>query len=276
MNFGKIKNILARQKYSTEIYDLSNQNHPLDLIYEAFKGSAALIPLSRCRSNMLGYTENQNPFVKTLKSYAANNTNYQDSFLDSYYKQYRPKSMKSVLCSDNSDLEKYHPMATVMPWSTSTPEEKFLRACVDTSATNILSREASKLGLSVKDNYGWQYFGPVSKDLGVLEYHRLTSVYDAIKKNGYHPEQYGYIHGQFLINNEDWVWVNIGGKHRFATLAALDFKTIPVALRSRSSALFINRADVDYWPNVKNGLFKKHDALNIFDRIMTGTLCHII
>lgn len=271
MNFKKIKNIISRQKYSTSIYDLSGNKHPQDLIYEAFTGSAALVPLNKCRSNMLGYTASGNPFVKTLKTYSNTKSDYSGSLLEEYYEQYHPSSMREVLGSDNINLEKYHPMATVMPWSTSTPDEKLLRACVDINAPNILSREAHKLGLSEKDSYGWQYFGPVSDNLGKLEYNRLISVYNAIKKNGYNPNQYGYIHGQFLVDHQDWVWVNIGGKHRFATLAALEFKAIPVALRSRSSALFIHRSDADYWPNVKNGLFSKHDALKIFDRIMAGT-----
>ena len=271
MNFQKIKNILARQKYLTTVYDLSHGKHPLDLVYEDFKGAAALVPMEKCRSNMIGYTASNHPFVKTLEEYSENNTDFSNSILDSYYKHCCPDSMRTVLNSDNVNLEKYHPMATVMPWSTSTPEEKFLSACIDTKAHNILSREAFKLGLSTKDSFGWQYFGPVSKNVGELEFNRLVSVYNAIKKNGFHPNQHGYIHGQFLVSDQDWVWINIGGKHRFSTLAALNFKAIPVALKSRSSALFIHRADVEYWPNVKNGLFKKQDALNIFDRIQAGT-----
>lgn len=271
MNFKKIKNIIARQKYLTSVYNLTSSKHPQDLVYEGFSGSAALVPIEKCRSNMLGYTTNGNPFVKTLKAYSDKESGYSGSLLEAYYEQFCPISMRAVLESDNINLEKYHPMATVMPWSTATPDEKFLRACIDVNAPNILSREAHKLGLSTKDSFGWQYFGPISENLGQLEYERLISVYKTIKENGYHPNQYGYIHGQFLVNDKDWVWVNIGGKHRFATLAALEFKTIPIALRSRSSALFIHRSEAEYWPNVKNGLFTKQDALDIFDRIMAGS-----
>jgi hypothetical protein len=270
VNFEKIKHILINKKYLTQTYDLSGNNHPLDLIYDDFKGLAANIPIERCRSNMLGYKHSGNPFVNTLVNYSHTGSDYSGSPLESFYKEYCPTSMKTVLNSNNSILEKYHPMATVMPWSTSTPERKILSTCVDIDAPNVFSKEAFKLGLPTKNNYGWQYFGPVSQDLGELEYKRLTSVYNAIKKDGYHPDKYGYIHGQFLISDQDWVWVNIGGKHRFASLAALNVKTIPVALRSRSSALFIHRSDVDYWPNVKNGLFEKQDALDIFDSIISG------
>ncbi|MFT7111083.1 MAG: hypothetical protein ACI843_002761 [Psychrobacter glaciei] len=271
MKFGSIKNLFSRDKYATSIYDLSNQQGPLDLLYSNFKGGAAIVPSERCRSHMLGFTIDENPFINTLREYAKNKSNYPDSILAAFYNQYCPTSMQSVLKSDNASLSKYHSMATVLPWGTSTPEVKLPRICVDVSAENLLSKEAHKLGLSEKDNYGWQFFGPVSENLGLQEYQRLISVYNSIKSNGYKPEQYGYIHGQFLISDDDWVWVNIGGKHRFSSLAALQYKKIPVALTSRSSALFIRRSDAEYWPNVKNGLFSKNDALNIFDRILRGS-----
>ncbi|MGK0249038.1 MAG: hypothetical protein ACI910_001773 [Oleispira sp.] len=266
-----IKSLFSQDKYATSTYDLSNKKEPLDLLYSNFTGAAAIIPIERCRSHMLGFTIHGNPFVNTLKEYAKNKSNYSNSVLAAYYNQYCPTSMQSVLKSDNASLSKHHPMATVLPWGTSTPEVKLPKICVDISAKSLLSKEAHKLGLPEKDNFGWQFFGPVSEDLGLQEYQRLISVYKNIKNNGYKPEQYGYIHGQFLISDDDWVWVNIGGKHRFSSLAALEYKKIPVALRSRSSALFIRRSDVEFWPNVKNGLFSKNDALNIFDRILRGS-----
>lgn len=271
MNFRSIKNLFSRDKYATSTYDLSCKNDPLDMIYSNFKGKAALVPIEKCRSHMLGFTTSGNPFVQTLRQYSETKCQYEGSILEHYYNAFCPSSMQSVLDSNDSSLNKYHPMATVLPWGISTPEEKLPRICVDQHASQLLSIEAKKLGLPIANNYGWQFFGPVSKDLGLLEYRRLISVYNSIKDNGYLPEQHGYIHGQFLISDENWVWVNIGGKHRFASLAALKFKDIPVALNSRSSALYIRRSDVEYWPNVKNGIFSKTDALNIFDRILQGT-----
>lgn len=271
MKFGSIKQLFSRDKYATPKYDLTDQKKPLDLLYSNFNGSAAIVPLERCRSHMLGFTINENPFIKTLIEYSQGKSSYTGSILETYYAQYCPESMQSVLRSDNPLLNKYHPMATVLPWGISTPEEKLPNICVDPTAERLLSKEAHKLGLKEKNNFGWQFFGPVSEDLGVQEYTRLVSVYNSIKEHGYLPERYGYMHGQFLVSDDDWVWVNIGGKHRFASLAALQFENIPVALKSRSSALFIRRCDVDYWPNVKNGLFSRNDALSIFDRILNGT-----
>lgn len=271
MKFRSIKNLLSRDKYATSIYDLSGENTPLDLIYSNFLGKAALVPLERCRSHMLGFTADGNPFVESLRTYSENKCNYTGSTLEYYYNNFCPDSMQSVLSSAENSLNKFHPMATVLPWGIATPEQKLPKVCVNPSADKLFSSEAKKLGLSEKDNYGWQFFGPVSEGLGQLEYKRLISVFNSIKDDGYLPEKHGFIHGQFLVSDDNWAWVNIGGKHRFASLAALNFKSIPISLTSRSSALFIRRADVQYWPNVRNGLFSEFDALNIFDRILQGT-----
>jgi hypothetical protein len=73
VNFKKIKNIIARQKYLTSVYNLASSKYPQDLVYEGFSGSAALVPIEKCRSNILGYTVNGNPFVKTLEAYSGKN-----------------------------------------------------------------------------------------------------------------------------------------------------------------------------------------------------------
>lgn len=277
MKLRSIKNLFSRDKYATAIYDLSNQNTPLDLVYSNFQGGLALVPAERCRSHILGFTIEGNPFVQMLKEYAESKSGYYGSTLERYYNEYCPTSMQSVLNSVNPALSKYHPMATVLPWSTSTPEDKLPITCVDVSATNLLSKEAYKLGLSEQDSFGWQFFGPVSDSVGLQEYQRLVTVYNSIQSNGYQPERHGHMSGHFLISDNDWAWVNFGGKHRFASLAALEFKSIPVALKSKLSGLFIRRVDVDCWPNVKNGLFTRDDALDIFDRALKGnSYCSLI
>tara|TARA_B110001454_G_scaffold67672_1_gene65940 strand:+ start:26452 stop:27294 length:843 start_codon:yes stop_codon:yes gene_type:complete len=274
VKFRRIKKIFSRDKYATPAYDLSNENTPLDLIYSDFKGDIAIVPIENCRSYMLGFTTEGNPFIKTLKEYSKNKSHYLGSTLEKYYNNYCPKSMQEVLKSSDNKLNNYHPMATVLPWSTLTPEEKLPRTCVNVSAQNLLSKEAYKLGLSEKDSYGWQFFGPVSKSLGLQEYQRLVTTYNSIKVNGYKPLEHGHIDGHFLISDDTWVWVSYGGKHRFASLAALNLKHLPVALKSKSSALFIRRAEVESWPNVKNGLFSKSDTLNIFDHTLKGNSYH--
>jgi hypothetical protein len=126
-------------------------------------------------------------------------------------------------------------------------------------------------GLNADENFGCQFFGPLSSDHGELEFKRLTSVNNNIVKDGYMPSKHGHLHGEFLINGDEWVWIAIGGKHRFSVLSALDLDAIPVAKLSRWATLFVRRSEVNYWPNVRNGIFSIEEALSIFDRIMIGT-----
>jgi hypothetical protein len=133
--------------------------------------------------------------------------------------------------------------------------------------------EAYKLGVKPEGNFGWQYFGPVSDSVGLLEFSRLKSVYESINEKGYCPPAKSHIHGEFLISDDDWVWVNLGGKHRCAALIAMNYSEIPVRVRGKYGAAFVRRCEVDYWPNVLNGLFSRDQALQFFDKMILGRAC---
>lgn len=245
--------------------------HPLDIEYSGFEGSVIDIPVNRCRSYLLGYLPQEHPFCKTLKQYNTQPHTFENSNLSKYYETFKPKTMADVLKIKSKKLEEYPAMATIMPWSYSNPEQRIARFCIEGRDSKLLSREGYKHGLDPVDNFGCQFFGPISNDHGELEFNRLISVNNDIIKEGYAPSQHGHLHGEFLIDGADWVWIAIGGKHRFSVLSALDFDTIPVARRARWAALFVRRSEVAHWPNVRNGLFSVEEALSVFDRIMKGS-----
>ena len=266
-----LKNLFGKKEKEIPAFDLvSAGTHPLDVEYSGFSGKVLNIPLSKCRSYLLGYLPEEHPFCATLKQYNLQKHSYHDSLLAKYYNNFQPKTMSDVLKIDSLVLSKYPAMATVMPWSYATPEQRMKRFCVEGSQSRLLAKEACQHGLSPTDNFGCQFFGPVSDDHSKLEFQRLTAVNDKIVKDGYLPAEHGHIHGEFLIDGNEWVWVAIGGKHRFSVLSALDYSTIPVAKLSRWANLYVRRAEVNYWPNVRNGLFSIEEALSIFDRIMMG------
>jgi hypothetical protein len=267
-----LKKIFGKKTEQKPFFDLVTEGaHPLDIEYTGFDGEAIDIPLARCRSYLLGYLPQEHPFSATLKQYNAQKHGYQDSVLAKYYNEYQPKTIADVLKISSPKLQQYPAMATVMPWSYATPEQRMKRFCVEGSMSRLLAKEACQNGLNPAENFGCQFFGPLSPDHGELEFKRLTSVNEHIVKDGYMPSKHGHLHGEFLINGDNWVWVAIGGKHRFSVLSALDVDIIPVAKLSRWSTLFVRRLEVDYWPNVRNGLFSREEALSIFDRLMQGT-----
>jgi hypothetical protein len=267
-----LKKLFGKKVECAPSFDLITEgSHPLNIEYSGFNGDVIDIPLKRCRSYLLGYLPNEHPFCTTLKQYNIKKHAYRSSLLSNYYDEFQPETMADVLKIKSTKLQQYPAMATVMPWSYSTPEQRIKRFCVEGSMSRLLAKEALQSGLNADENFGCQFFGPLSSDHGELEFKRLTSVNNNIIKDGYMPSKHGHLHGEFLIDGDEWVWIAIGGKHRFSVLSALDLDTIPVAKLSRWATLFVRRSEVNCWPNVRNGIFSIEEALSIFDRIMIGT-----
>lgn len=266
-----LKKLFKKKEKESPAFDLVSAGaHPLDVEYSGFSGKVLNIPLANCRSYLLGLLPQEHPFCTTLKAYNTQPHTYQNSLLAKYYDEFQPQTMADVLKLASAKLSQYPAMATVMPWSYSTPEQRVKRFCVEGSESRLLAKEAFQHGLNPAENFGCQFFGPVSDDHSKLEFERLTAVNTNIVKNGYLPTEHGHLHGEFLIDGSQWVWVAIGGKHRFSVLSALDYPVIPVAKTSRWASLYVRRSEVDYWPNVRNGLFSVEEALSVFDRIMIG------
>lgn len=95
-----------------------------------------------------------------------------------------------------------------------------------------------------------------------------ASVNNIIIKEGYAPSKLDHIYGEFLIDGNNWIWIAIGGTHRFSVLLALNVDTIPVAKLTRWVTLFVQHSEVEFWPNVGSGLLTVEETLSIFYRIM--------
>lgn len=101
-------------------------------------------------------------------------------------------------------------------------------------------------------SHGVSYYGPASQEKISLEIERLESVVQAIKKNGYQPDNFGDIEGYILKSGDEACFFVRGGKHRAAALVHLGHESIPVTFRST----FPRVVDVDqakYWPLVRDG-----------------------
>lgn len=114
---------------------------------------------------------------------------------------------------------------------------------------------------------GWAFSGPVHPDKGRLEFLRLISLYQSIKENGYDQTK-GYIGViQIKRDNEYRYLVGGGGYHRALVMAALGYEYIPARF-NRNSTIDVN--DVDFWPQVRNGLWSKNQALKYVDHLFTA------
>ena len=258
-----------------EQYQISRRRHfehsPLEIKAELNGECFVKIPAARCRTSLFGFTLGKSPFVRTLSDYGRGACNrYQGSFLEHFYSACQPGTMAEVLALENERMQEISAMATVMPWWTLTPEACLVMNAYDPDAVKLLSREAGKSGLDEKTNFGWQFSGPVSDEVGELEFERLSSVYDSIQKRGFLYKKTSAMHGEFLLNGDDWVWVNLGGKHRVSALAVLGEDQIPVTVKCDYSPHYVQRDEVATWFNVASGLFTQEEALKVFDAMLQG------
>lgn len=261
--FRSLRARFRKKEIEVEEYRVS----PLELSYQKAGPWVTEIPVSHYRSNLLGFRSESNPLIKTLLSH---DQRFDRSSLHVFYEKFQPESIGDVLNISSSKATSYPAMSTVMPWWKKTPDARLLQVCVNINSKPYLGKEARGLGADESSDFGWQYFGPVSCAVGKTEFDRQHSVFDSIRRRGYRPTSPLHIHGEFLVNGNDWVWVNLGGKHRFNALVALGHNTITISVKNKYGPAFVRREDVDSWPNVLNGWFDREEALQIFDQLMSG------
>lgn len=216
-------------------------------------------------SHLTRFNPEENPFSETLKIYYKKSRQEARDFLLNYYLENQPKNMAEALEIHREPLTTLHSMSTVLPWSFKSATEKFARVAHDIGAQKPISKEAVNLGLNPDQDFGWQFFGPVSNGLLDAELDRLIAVFESIRSSGYKPNKFGHIHGYALISESDWRIVNLGGKHRYASLLALGYREIEIELRSKAAPHVIKRSEAERWHQVENGFFTMDEALKIFD-----------
>ena len=243
---------------------------PLELPFDSKKKFFIELDIQKCITNLLGFPLLDSPFVTTLRAYAQGECHtYKGSPLEKFYSSCKPKTMMDVLSLNNSTMQRIPAIATVMPWWNLTPKMRLQQIATNPHGDLLLGRETVRFGLKKEGNYGWQYFGPVSQEVGEIEFKRLTAVYDSIDTHGYRWKKSIPIHGEFLISNDDWLWVGLGGKHRMSALVALGWEFLPATARGKYGLHFVKRSEVNYWPNVVSGLFSENEALTVFDTMMS-------
>jgi hypothetical protein len=229
-----------------------------------------LVPKNKTRSSLLGLHPANNPYVQTLYESDQGHQHYTGSAMETHYNHFQPQSAATVLGLTDGELSKRHPDAAVLPWWAAI--DKSILDSMDINQRRLRYTRPERYGLDEKLDYGCQFYGPVSKGVGELEYQRHIETHQLIKKNGYLPYMHGHLTGQFLVSENDWVWVCHKGNHRYVSLLRLNLKYIPVAFSSKlGSSVIVQRKDVERWPNVANDLFSPAEALQIFDRFISAT-----
>lgn len=225
-------------------------------------------PVELCRfESGFGYAQNEwHPFVATLKQYKNNkDLEYKDTILKKYYERWQPVNAAEALTGFHKAPKQLNQMPSfcmfLLPWTTRSPE------WVKTSMTKYINADYSEHGRPDLrwDQHGLLHFGPVADALGLLEFSRLTNIYDRLEAGGY-DRNHGEI-GVFMVRREDdyRFLIGGGGTHRAAAMAAIGYQTFPAQYKVDN--FVANARDVPYWPLVCSGLWTQNEALDYLDHL---------
>lgn len=234
------------------------------------------VELHRCRAwGPTGFpcdVDAGNPFVDTLvrqRDYGP--VSYDGSLLAEYYRTCIPGNAAEVLGiqpeTASSGIKKCTRLGYVFPWEHADPANRSSRRY------SVVQNENTRGGITDVAIDEHPHFGPVSRQKGELELNRLVDVFVSIQQNGFdewHPQAKSVTAGTVLVLENEWRVHIRKGNHRIAALTALGYRSVPIRFEARVP-LIVRREDVDYWPHVRDGLFTKKQALDVFDRIFHGT-----
>jgi hypothetical protein len=175
-----------------------------------------------------------NPYLQTAVEYLSGKVqNYQDSSLNTFYNTFTPETAGAYLSaglSSSGTLSEIPAHSYILPWSVLSPEERL-------KSRQKQNREEEQLSSSLfgktRNISGINKMGPVSPDKGQLEFKRITSLVDSIKKQGYNRSLAMDVEAVALQHKGKIIFVISSGFHRSAVLAALGHQSIPILLKPR-------------------------------------------
>jgi hypothetical protein len=206
------------------------------------------------------------PFVAALKEYGAGlGRSYDDSYLKRFYDKWQPAHAGEVIIGFPAAPEalRHRPCrdAYMTPWTSLTIQE------MRDHAASWYNHDHAPFGARFDpDTHGDKYFGPAHPDLGQVSFVRLTRAYESIRSRGY-DRRLGDVNMALLRRGPELKFLKWGGgTHRTAAMAALGHTTIPATF-SQHRAAVLDVADVDYWPNVRSGLWSREAAMRYVDHL---------
>lgn len=205
------------------------------------------------------------PFTETIKEFKGNNNlNYRDSSLKKFYDSWKPGSAAKAYAGFEDTPLKFQSMPPhllyLIPWSSRSVKQMDQNVKAWHKADNI---EHGKPHFNIEE-HGFRDFGPVVPEKGELEFLRLLNIYRSIEDRGY-DRAFGDIKVLVLKRGSEFRFVNNGGGyHRCAAMAALGFEKVPATFYY---PWIISIDDIDYWPQVRNGFWKRDQAAGYFNHL---------
>jgi hypothetical protein len=211
-----------------------------------------------------GFGKDQwHPFVTVLQLRESQGDAAAEAFLDSYYARHQPRNAAEAFIGFSDVPEKYQDLEPylyyLVPWEGRTSRE-MTRIIENWTKRDNVEHKAPDMDLR---NDGFPIFGPASDAKRHLEFNRLRDVADSLKINGY-DRSLGDCCFCVIKRDDDYRFIPTGGGyHRTAAMAALGHDWITG--RIFPAPFMIDTADVDYWPQVRQGVWTRCQALAYID-----------
>lgn len=266
-------------KFNIRIDNLSSVN-PYNLIdkdinplsahyYAGHKKILININLSDCRTNRwFNMSENSlDPAIFAIRDSLKKNLNINDLYekilnlLNENLSLGLPKNAAEHLDIEpdlNKKICDYPWWAAVNPWDNRTLDDQLKIYPIE------VKKNRAKNGMQIiSDDPNEIVRDDIENSLPshANQYTKLTQL---IKKNGFrYGDKYGYVNAELFVANNNFCWkIGDEGNHRATVAAALGMTKIPALMTK-----IIRLDELDYWPNVINGTFKKDQAIKIFYNI---------
>lgn len=194
--------------------------------------------------------------ISIMEYESGRHAEYEGSHIKQWFTewQWKPKNFKEALLGIRcrSNLEKLEPHVFILPWD-SIDLSKRRRQIEDHRRQQAQAFGFHKSSLSDQ------------AELGRLEYTRCVAVFNSIKRDGYDRNQGDVNVTMLQRGNERKFLLTGGGNHRTVAMAALGAGKIPA--RHHGYPKIIYPEHVDYWPQVRRGLWERETALEYFNHL---------
>jgi hypothetical protein len=148
----------------------------------------------------------------------------------------------------------------LFPWMSRTPEEADTAVRAWAHGDNI---EHGHPEITI-DVHGFKDHGPVSPQIGRLEFERLRQTCATLSRVGYDRAK-GDVSVLVIRRGDDYRFLNFGGGlHRTAAMRALGHEFVP-AKPQRPWVIDVD--EVDRWPQVRAGVWTRDAAIRYIDHL---------
>ena len=152
--------------------------------------------------------------------------------------------------------------AKIYPWNYTDD----IQRQVATTNFSTFIENSKRRGPRMNAIQGGAQYPLVSKERAAFEAKLLFDLYVSIKSKGYIESKNAHhdpVGAMIAIGSDsNWCWAVSAGIHRCCVLALSNVPSINVMVKK-----VIYREDVEFWPNVRNGLYTKEAALKAFDHM---------